>query len=755
MIQAQKPSHANLESVLNGLKDGRYVIPNFQRDFEWKPWDISALVRSIFLDYYVGSLLLWKGKEENFSALNCEPVYGFIGNEKKEHIVLDGQQRLTAIFYAFTAPDTPLPNRASRAVYFIKVDEFMNENYDEAFTYDWLSKRFQKTMDNVDIQYEKHVFPLSVIGEGGFVLAEWVLGYKAYWENRLKAIKEDVGSTPEEINRIKNILDNAVNFGLHVRNLVSNYQISFIELDRELALDKICDIFTQINSRGVRLDVFDLMNALLIPKGIELKHMWRREKSKLEFVDSDKMNVYVLQVMSILKQAYCSPKYLYYLLPNQKKPVRDEDGTRRTEVLVKTTEDFTEVWDTAIAALEKAIKLIKHPLEFGVSSSKYLPYVSILPAFASLQSYLDSQPDKIQLSAQRKISHWYWASVFLNRYSGSVESTSSKDFIDMKEWIKEDDAEPSIIDEFKTRYKDLELRKELKRGSSIYNGIFNLFVLNGARDWFTGNVPEHDDLDDHHIVTLDWGNKNLKDQNTSIHTILNRTPLTSDTNRRIINSDLPNEYLPEMIETNGREKVERIMETHFISSAAIDILLRNPFTPDDFEEFITERENTLKASIDNLIIKERITPPVNLREIDSKVEKIELSLRELILQRLIDNDCEIPHHIETRVNERIAKAIKKNAALDSEYYKTLKGTLEYFDLRELQSLMESKSNWKSFEPIFNTKEALILKFDQLAELRNSIRHSRQVEDVVIKEGEAAVIWFERVLTHHPQHEALP
>ena len=31
------------------------------------------------------------------------------------------------------------------------------------------------------------------------------------------------------------------------------------------------------------------------------------------------MNVYILQVMSILRQAYCSPKYLYFLLPGQEK----------------------------------------------------------------------------------------------------------------------------------------------------------------------------------------------------------------------------------------------------------------------------------------------------------------------------------------------------------------------------------------------------------------------------------------------------
>ena len=101
-------------------------------------------------------------------------------------------------------------------------------------------------------------------------------------------------------------------------------------------MDKVCDIFTQINSRGIRLDVFDLINALLKPKGLQLKQMWRDASSRFEFVDTEKMNVYILQVMSILRQSYCSPKYLYFLLPGQEKQVRDPDGTRRKEVLVPT-----------------------------------------------------------------------------------------------------------------------------------------------------------------------------------------------------------------------------------------------------------------------------------------------------------------------------------------------------------------------------------------------------------------------------------
>ena len=77
MKDAQKPDHVSLTTLIGRLREGRYVIPDFQREFEWKPWDIRELMRSIFLDYYIGSLLLWKGTSANFEALACEPLYGF------------------------------------------------------------------------------------------------------------------------------------------------------------------------------------------------------------------------------------------------------------------------------------------------------------------------------------------------------------------------------------------------------------------------------------------------------------------------------------------------------------------------------------------------------------------------------------------------------------------------------------------------------------------------------------------------------
>lgn len=741
MKDAQIPNHVSLNALIAWLRDGRFVIPDFQREFEWEPWDINELMRSILLDYYIGSLLLWSGKHENFDALSCEVIYGFADKGHPEYIVLDGQQRLTAMYYAFLAPDVVLPRRSSRAYFYIRVDEFMAEEYDDAFRYDWNTRWFQKLMNDTSLQFSQHIFPLSIIGAKGFALPNWLQDYHRFWDNRAKAASE-TGDT-DCAEKAAEHAANAILFGEYLKEIIEQYQISYIELNRDLAIDKICDIFTQINSRGVRLDVFDLMNALLKPKGLQLKKMWRAAKPGLTFFETDKMNVYILQVMSILRQAYCSPKYLYFLLPGQEKPIRDPDGTRHKEILISSIEDFENRWKDAVAALESAIKILRHPQMFGVISPKYVPYVSILPAFASMQAYLKTLPPNRKLDGQRKVRHWYWASVFTSRYSSSVESTSTQDFLDFKAWIDDDNAEPTVLLDFKNRFANLDLRRETRRGTSVYNGIFNLLVLQGAQDWMTGMVPQYDDLDDHHIVPSSWGEKSQV--GPLIHSILNRTPLTADTNRNVIGDSLPNVYLPKMIEENGETRVRAVLESHFISPLALDILLRNPFTKDDFEAFIAERQRTIQQAIENLLIKERLDLSPHLRDLDEQIEQVELNIRSLIFATLQGDCSRLPHQVLEKVQDRVQRAAKKNAAMDIEYYQSLQGLLEYFDLRELQETIVSKALWTEFEPRFTNKDMLSKRFDQIAELRNGIRHTRTVDEIMRKDGEAAIAWFNLVL----------
>jgi hypothetical protein len=738
---AQKPDHISLSTLIGRLKEGRFVIPDFQREFEWTPQDIRDLMRSIFLDYYIGSLLLWKGKSDNFSALACEPIFGYSGAESPEHIVLDGQQRLTAMYYAFVAPDKAVPNRANRYLYFIQVQRFMEGAYDDAFHYDWTKAGLNRLADR-PAQFDAHMFPLSVVGSGGWDLPNWVQGYEAHWRGKTsiaRASSDDAAA--ESAGRYA---DDAKEFGEYLKGITEQYQIAYIELDRDLALDKICDIFTQVNSKGIRLDVFDLINALVKPKGLQLKHMWRDAAPKLDFVDTERMNVYILQVMSILRQAYCSPKYLYYLLPGQEKTVRDQQGVFSKQVLVPDTADFQALWATAVDAMQSALGLLRHPQEFGVISSSYLPYVSILPAFSALQFHARTLPANHRLSAKRKLHHWYWASVFTNRYSGSVESTAARDFLAVSAWFEDDDKEPALLAEFEQRFRTLEFRKEVRRGTSVYNGVFNLLVLSQARDWMTGNVPQHGDLDDHHIVPKDWA-KTQQGLGSLIDSILNRTPLTAETNRHVINNRLPNAYLPELIKANGEVAVRATLESHLISPAAFNILLRDPFTQHDFDEFLTERQRAILDAIEDLLIKERLDLAPQLRELDTQIEDTELRLREVIRDGLSGDLGRVPPHVREKVTQRMDAAMRKSPAPDSGHHATLAAHLEYFDLRELQDTITNKTLWPGFEARFGTKEALAGRFAQLAELRNGIRHSRTVDDVTRKDGEAALLWFGQIL----------
>ena len=179
-------------------------------------------------------------------------------------------------------------------------------------------------------------------------MPNWVQGYEKFWGEKAKAASDSGDAAADQFARHA---ENAKAFGEHLKGITEQYQISYIELDQDLGVDKVCDIFTQINSRGIRLDAFDLVNALLKPKGLQLKHLWRSAAPRLEFVDTEKINVYILQVMSILRQAYCSPKYLYFLLPGQEKPVRGTDGTRRKEILIPDIGDFERRWNEAVGAL--------------------------------------------------------------------------------------------------------------------------------------------------------------------------------------------------------------------------------------------------------------------------------------------------------------------------------------------------------------------------------------------------------------------
>jgi hypothetical protein len=134
-----------------------------------------------------------------------------------------------------------------------------------------------------------------------------------------------------------------------------------------------------------------------------------------------------------------------------------------------------------------------------------------------------------------------------------------------------------------------------------------------------------------------------------------------------------------------------------------------------------------------------------LKRLDARIEEVELQLRSVIIKVINDDPSSLPPHVNQKIDERLGSEAHKNAAFDLAYYKRLPARLEFCDLRELQDTILSKSLWPKFQERFANKETLVAKFGQLADLRNAVRHSRSVDEITQIEGQAGVMWFERVL----------
>ena len=131
--------------------------------------------------------------------------------------------------------------------------------------------------------------------------------------------------------------------------------------------------------------------------------------------------------------------------------------------------------------------------------------------------------------------------------------------------------------------------------------------------------------------------------------------------------------MPEFIAENGESTVRATLETHLISPAAFDILLRDPFTRDDFEAFLAQRQRTLQAAIEDLLVKELLDLPPQLRELDAQIEEVELGIRRVIADCLDGNMSRLPYQVQERVKDRLQTAARKDPAVSSDHYISLPG----------------------------------------------------------------------------------
>ncbi len=551
------PTKEKLIDLIGDAQKGELVLPEFQRSFIWERRAIEDLLVSVLNDYFIGTLLLLNIRPADppfrprlIEGMNDDGLH-------PQKMVLDGQQRLTSIYYALYAPDLPLKNTVHPYRFFLRIDKALEDNWDDAvFSWPAASKKTEQYMQSPRTQHQEGVLPFGV-------LTDWMIWRK--WHNAYSDYHEQNGGLDDQT--VENVWQIGETF--------LNYQVATVQLEESTSPETVVEVFERINSTGTPLGIFELLTARLWKYDIKLRDLW---ESTLEQCDtirefaSDKGEGYrkfILQVIALMRGREC----------------------KRKELILLEGERFATDWHNASAYVEQVLRRITNTTGgYGVIKPDLLAYSTMVTPLACMLRELDTKYNNCA-TGYEKTDQWYWSSVFGERYGGSTDTVSYRDFREMQKWLADDEAVPENIKAATDRVSQLNLR-DVVRAGAIYKGVMSLVALHGALDFHSGQHIELHQLDDHHIFPRKFlETQGYKDPNKR-NTILNRTLISSDTNRKIIGDHAPSQYLAEMEKSLGKDKSREVLATHFIDHAAYDAMQRN-----DYESFLDARQTTILSEI--------------------------------------------------------------------------------------------------------------------------------------------------------------
>ncbi len=103
-----------LSDLLEMAASGRLQLPDFQRGWVWDDNHIVSLLASVSLSYPIGAVMTLRtgNPDVNFRPRPLEGVEP-VGDQQPEFMLLDGQQRMTSLFFALYSRE-PVPTRGTR-----------------------------------------------------------------------------------------------------------------------------------------------------------------------------------------------------------------------------------------------------------------------------------------------------------------------------------------------------------------------------------------------------------------------------------------------------------------------------------------------------------------------------------------------------------------------------------------------------------------------------------------------------------------
>lgn len=549
-------------TLLEPINKGLTVLPEFQRDFVWKPKDTKALLISILRNFPAGTLLILRNETGGYGLATRE-IEDAPKAEKPEKIVLDGQQRLTALYHAFYGK--------GEYRFFLDLTK-LSENIIEEDTIQSFENEKIKSLgyDRAEKQFELKLMPFEAIfkDHNGYK-KDWKTDFVKYYENSEKKGMDAF----EFFTKIESYIEQ-----------IKYYRFAVTELSDKLPISAICQIFETLNSKGIRLGVFELLTATLYQHDIKLRELWETtlEYNKI-LQDYDVDSVEILKTISLITTS-------------QKLSAKSqvEPSCRRNDILKLSHIKFNENWNIAVKFIVASLSQMNQ--EFGIKNKKWLPYEGMISPMSAMLWYSNDLKGVRKSEANKKIISWFWRSIFNKTYDSSTDTQTAIDFKEMIEWINDNTKIPETVKKY--AFDPSTLKNITKQNDSIYKGIICLLMRNHAIDFESGKeitteLLSNNSIDDHHIFPRKYLENIIPDKNL-IECVLNKTLLSSVANKRI-GKKAPSVYLKLFISENKPDEMVEKLNSHFIAEDSKSAIFK-----DDFRTFIEERIKMISKSIDNV-----------------------------------------------------------------------------------------------------------------------------------------------------------
>jgi hypothetical protein len=547
ITQTPKANPENLLAIVGNAFNAEVVIPEFQRSFVWGRENIEELLVSILQNYFIGTFLMLDTSVDR-PISPFRPVEGLneVSSARPDQhgsvrIVLDGQQRVTSLFYVLYEPSIPLKGASNPYRFYFRIDLALDGSdlEDAAIGVSLADRRRLNELDNLVREYRAVRFSLF---RDSSAFYRWL-----YSEQQCLKDPEHRAAMEVFYHRF------------------ADFMIPVVDLSRETRKDNIVNIFERINRTGVSLSLFDLAVARVYTKGIKLRDLWRRfEREHRKLARAIKPE-FLLKLVTLFKGK--EPK---------RGPVLDVieeiDGP-----------EFLKKWEQAAEYMVKAYQRVTAPSGgYGAVDTRWIPYSTMLVPIAALLRAVEERGNAAHLYS--KLDRWYWASVLSHRYDQAVDTRTFDDVRIVTAWLDGAVAPPWLAS---VSPQSIDPDVDEPR-SALYRGLMCLVVLHGARDFINGQQANLLECHDDHIFPRSKFGKLQR-----VNSILNRTLISKQTNE-VKGNRRPSEYLPLFLERHGNDESRLLatLSSHMISTNGYEAL-----KDDDLGYFLEARRQAFLGEV--------------------------------------------------------------------------------------------------------------------------------------------------------------